>query len=72
MNLYTHKIIESAHVRIDEFAEKDEEERKKEPENYRRFVYFESNTFPGIFRNKENSSIDPIVVTKLQEFQIEL
>ena len=29
LNLSTHKIIESAHVRIDEFAEKSEEERKR-------------------------------------------
>ena len=29
LNLSTHKIIESAHVRIDEFVEKTEEERRK-------------------------------------------
>ena len=38
LNLSTHKIIESAHVRIDEFAKKSEEERNKEPKDYRRFV----------------------------------
>ena len=37
LNLSTHKIIESAHVRIDEFAEKAEEESKKEPKDYIRF-----------------------------------
>ena len=44
----THKIIESAHVRIDEFIERREEERSKELEDYRRFVYYEPDTFPII------------------------
>ena len=65
--LSTHKIIESAHVRIDEFAKKAEEESKKELEDYRRFVYFESDTLPGIFDNKDTSSLEPTIVTKLQE-----
>ena len=39
LNLTTHKIIESAHVRIDEFVEKSEEERKKELEDYKRFCH---------------------------------
>ena len=33
LNFSTHKIIESAHVRIDEFVEKVEEESKKELED---------------------------------------
>ena len=33
LNLSTHKIIESAHVRIDEFVEKSEEENNKEHED---------------------------------------
>ena len=33
LNLSTNKIIESAHVRIDEFVEKNEEESNKEPED---------------------------------------
>ncbi|MFA1256002.1 hypothetical protein, partial [Klebsiella pneumoniae] len=41
LNLSTHKIIESAHVKIDEFAEKSEEESKKVPEDYRRFIHIE-------------------------------
>ena len=65
MNLSTHKIIESAHVRIDEFVEMAHEERKKELEDYRRFVYNESKTLLGIFDNKETSSANPNVVTKL-------
>ena len=36
LNLSTHKIIESANVRIDEFVEKSEEESIKEPEDYKR------------------------------------
>ena len=38
LNFSTNKIIESVHVRIDEFAKKSEEESNKEPEDYRRFV----------------------------------
>ena len=37
-DLSTLKIIESVHVSIDEFVEKSEEERKKELEDYKRFV----------------------------------
>ena len=71
MNLSTHKIIESAHVRIDKFVEKVEEEIKKEPKDYRGFVSFKSDTFLGIFDIKETSSIEPNIVTKSQEVQIE-
>ena len=71
LNLSTHKIIESAHVRIDEFVEKAEEESKKEPEDYKRFVYFESDTLPGIFDNKETLSPEPTTVSELQEVQTE-
>lgn len=44
LNLSTHKVIESAHVKIDELAEKIEEHISKEPENYRNFVYYEHDT----------------------------
>ena len=47
LNLSTHKVIKSAHVKVDDFAEKTKEERKKEPEDYRRFVYIEPDTFPN-------------------------
>ncbi len=40
LNLSTHKIIESAHVRIDEFVEKSEEEIRRELEDYRNFFYY--------------------------------
>ena len=56
LNLSTHKIIESAHVGIDEFAEKTEEERKKEPKDYKRFVYYERDILPNIFDKKESLS----------------
>ena len=46
LNFSTHKIIESAHVRIDEFVEKSEEESSKEPKVYKRFIYYEPNTLP--------------------------
>ena len=66
LNLSTHKIIESAHVRIDDFAKKDEEESKKEPKDYKRFFYYESYTFSSIFDNKETSYVETNVVTELQ------
>ena len=50
LNLSTYKIIESAHVRIDEFAEKSEEERNKELADYKRFVYYEHDTLPNLSR----------------------
>ena len=56
LNLSTHKVIESAHVKVDEFAERTEEERKREPKDYRRFVYIEPNTMPNIPINQESST----------------
>ena len=38
LNFSTHKIIESAHVRIDEFSKKSEEESNKEPKDYRNCI----------------------------------
>ena len=46
LNLSTHKIIEIAHVKIDKFGEKSEEESSKDLEDYRRFFYYESNKLP--------------------------
>ena len=69
MNLSTYKIIESAHVRIDEFAEKSEEESNKEPEDYIRFVYYEPDTFPNLSKSQEVSPLKSLKspkVTKLQ------
>ena len=58
MNFSIHKITESAHVRIVEFAEKTKEESKKELEDYKRFVYYEPNTLPNLSKRKEASPLD--------------
>ena len=71
LNLSTHKIIESTHVRIDKFVERTEEESKKEPKDYRRFFYIELDTLPGTSANKEASTPESFSVTELQEVQIE-
>ena len=55
LNLSIYKIIESVHVRIDEFVEKSNEERNKEPEDYRRFIYYEPDTLPNLSERKEDS-----------------
>ena len=65
LNFSTHKIIESAHVRIDEFAKKTKEENNKEPEDYKRFIYYEPDTLPNIFNNKENSHPKLSIVIEL-------
>lgn len=41
LNLTTHKVIESTHVKIDVFAYRSEEYSNKEPKDYMRFVYYE-------------------------------
>ena len=56
MNLSTNKVIESAHVKVDEFAERSEEESKNEPEYYRRFIYIEPDTIPVDNANHESST----------------
>ena len=63
MNLSTHKVIESAHVKVDEFVEKTEEESKKEPEDYKRFVFID--TLPDTFVSKNTASIKPNIAIKL-------
>ena len=72
LNFSTHKIIESAHVRIDEFAKKSGEESNKELKDYRRFFYYEPHTLPNLFERKETSypklPKSPMV-TKLQKVQ---
>ena len=47
MILSTHKIIESVHAKIEEFAEKTKEESNREPKDYISFVYYEHNTLPN-------------------------
>ena len=69
MNLSTYNIIESAHVRIDEFAKKSKEESNKELEYYRIFFYYELDTLPNLSESKENSppeSQKSPTVTELQ------
>ena len=39
LNSNINKIVESENVRVDEFVEKSEEECKKEPKDYRQFVF---------------------------------
>ena len=56
LNLSTHKIIESAHVRIYEFAKKSEENSNKEHEDYKKFIYFEPDTLPNPIGSQKNSS----------------
>ena len=69
LNLSTHKVIESAHIKIDEFVEKTEKKSKKEPEDYRRFIFI--NTFPNTSINRRIVSTKPSTSTKLQEVQTE-
>ena len=67
LNLSTHKLIESAHVKVDEYAEKTEEESKKEPEDYKRFVFID--TLPDTTINRKTIYTEPSIATKLQEVQ---
>lgn len=41
LNSNTNKIVESVNVKIDEYAERNEADSKREPEGYRSFVYIE-------------------------------
>ena len=67
LNLSTHKVIESAHVKVDEFIEKTKEESKKEPKDYRRFVFIDTLLDTDI--NKKIVSIKPNIAIELQEVQ---
>ena len=71
LNLSTHKIIESAHVKVDEFAKRTEEESKKEPKDYMRCVFSEPDTLPDTSINKETTSTKPGIATESQEVQTE-
>ena len=64
LNLSTHKVIESAHVNVDEFAEKTIEESRKEPEDYRRFIFID--TIPDTSVNKRTIPIEPMIA-KLEQ-----
>ena len=73
LNLSTLKIIESAHVRIDEFAQKSKEESNKEPKDYRKFIYYAPDTLP---KERGVTTLDlnklHIVQTKSQLVQPEI
>ena len=71
LNLSTHKIIESVHVKVDEFAERTEEEIKKEPKDCMKFVFIEPDTLPDTSVNQETSTPKSSVI-ELQEVKIEL
>ena len=53
-----------------EFAKKYEEERKKVPEDYRRFVYIEPDTVSSVLFNQESSTPESLV-SELQIVQTE-
>ena len=63
LNLSTHKVIESTHVKVDEFVEKIEEERKKEYEDYMGFFFID--TFLDTSINKKTASTELTIATKL-------
>ena len=67
LNFSTYKIIGSAHVRIDEFVEKSEEERKIELEDYKKIIYYEPNTLPNLFERKETSSPESLKSPRVTE-----
>jgi len=64
LNLSTHKVIESAHVKVDEFVEKTREESNKEHEDCRRFIFID--TIPKILFNKRAVPTKPNSATKLE------
>jgi hypothetical protein len=62
LNLSTHKVIESAHVKVDEFAERTEKESKREPADYMRFIFIEPDTVPVTPVNQESSTPESSVI----------
>lgn len=52
LNLSTHKVIESAHVKLDDFVKECEEQSRKETENYRNLFYYEPDTLPKVQENQ--------------------
>ena len=71
MNSSSHKVIESAHVKVDEFAKRTEEESKGELEDYRRFFFIELDIVLGTLVNHESFTLESSI-TKLQEVQTKL
>ena len=72
LNLSTHKIIESAHVKVDEFTEKTKNESNKELEDYRRFIFIDTTLGTSVKKStvlvESNSATEQeIVPTESQE-----
>ena len=51
LNSDTNKVVESENLKIDEYTEIHEDEQKKEPENYKTFMYY----YQGISTNVDNT-----------------
>ena len=64
LNLSTYKVIESAHVKVDEFEKRTVEESSKELEDYRRFIFID--TIPDTPINKRKIPAKPNLATKLE------
>ena len=64
LNFSTHKVIESVHVKVDEFAEKIAKESKKEPKDYKRFIFID--TIPDTSINKRLVPTEPNLATELE------
>ena len=69
LNLSTHKVIESAHVKVDEFVEKTTNERNKEPEDYRRFIFIDMISNTSV--NRRIVPIKPNFITKQETIPTE-
>ena len=55
LNINTNKVVESANVRIDEFAERNEAESTQEPKIYRSFIFLDENEIPCCLRSQRIS-----------------
>ena len=56
-------------MKIDEFSEKSEEDSRKEPEDYIRFVYYEPDTLPNLFGGQGDSSPESPKSPKILDLQ---
>ena len=54
-------------MKVDEFVEKTTEESKKEPEDYRRFIFIDTLLDTSV--NKRTVSVEPSIATKLEIVQ---
>lgn len=56
LNLSTQKIIESTHVRIDEFTKKSKEESIKEPKDYIKLIFYQPDHILSNIMASQNTS----------------